>query len=36
MKLRTLKHHHDARTLHRWRFLADLRAEMAGWAEQDL
>jgi len=28
MKLRTLKRRHDARTLHRWHFLADLRAEM--------
>ena len=28
MKVRTLKRRHDARTLHRWRFLADLRAEM--------
>ena len=23
-----IKRRHDARTLHRWRFLADLRAEM--------
>ena len=29
MKLRHLKRRHDARTLHRWRFLADLRAELA-------
>ena len=28
MKVRTLKRRHDARTLHRWHFLADLRAEM--------
>lgn len=28
MKVRMIKRRHDARTLHRWRFLADLRAEM--------
>lgn len=28
MKVRALKRRHDTRTLHRWRFLADLRAEL--------
>lgn len=35
MKLRTLKRRHDARTLHRWHFLADLRAEMECWDDED-
>lgn len=33
--LRQIKRRHDARTLHRWRFLADLRAEMSEWPAMD-
>ena len=40
MKVRTLKRRHDARTLHRWHFLADLRAEMLiedwPWDDDDM
>lgn len=40
MNLRTLKRRHDARTLHRWHFLADLRAELLiedwPWEDDDM
>ena len=40
MKVRMIKRRHDARTLHRWRFLADLRAEMLiedwPWDDDDM
>ncbi len=40
MKVRMIKRRHDARTLHRWRLLADLRAEMLiedwPWDDDDM
>lgn len=33
--MQQMKRRHDARTLHRWRFLADLRAEMGGWYDME-
>jgi hypothetical protein len=35
MKARNLKRRHDDRTLHRWHFLADLRAEMEYWDDAE-